>query len=58
MNGRKVRDHDYEEDTWQRRRFNAQRRIDKHPKNIYNMLDSEEDFEYDDELELDEGNTK
>jgi hypothetical protein len=55
---RKFRDFDYEDEQRGYRNFREQRRIDKHPKNIYNMLDSEEDFEDDDELELDEGDTK
>ena len=55
---RKFRDFDYEDEQRGYRNIKEQRRIDKHPKNIYNMLDSEDDFEDDDELELDEGNTK
>lgn len=55
---RKFRNGDYEEEPRGYRAFKEQRRIDKHPKSIYNMLSSEDDFEDDDELELDEGDTK
>jgi len=55
---RKFRDSDYEEQHRGYRNIKEQRRIDKHPKTIYNMLSSEDNFEDDNELELDEGNTK
>lgn len=55
---RKFRDSDYEEEHRGYRYFREQRRIDKHPKTIYNMLSSEDNFEDDDELDLDEGDTK